>query len=59
MDSEKKQHRLVRALNDDPERSPQELLAHMRSAVDGFVREARQYDDLTMLCVEYKGRGYQ
>ena len=27
----------------------------MRRAVDGFVQEAEQFDDLTMLCLEYKG----
>ena len=23
-------------------------------AVDGFVRDAEQFDDLTMMCIEYK-----
>ena len=27
----------------------------MRGAVDAFVRDAEQFDDLTMLCLEYKG----
>ena len=25
------------------------------SAVDRFVQDAEQFDDLTMLCLEYKG----
>ena len=34
-----------------------EVLKNMRSAVDGFVLDAEQFDDLTMLCLEYKGSG--
>ena len=30
------------------------ILANVRSAVDEFVGEAEQFDDLTMLCMEYK-----
>ena len=37
------------------DRSPEELLACVKSAVDVFVGEAEQFDDLTMLCLEYKG----
>ena len=32
-----------------------EVLKNMRGAVDGFVLDATQVDDLTMLCLEYKG----
>ncbi len=48
--------RMLEALNEDPAASPEQLLGHVRRAVDGFVKEAEQFDDLTMLCVEYKGR---
>ena len=48
--------RMLAALNEDPAASPEQLLGHVRRAVDGFVKEAEQFDDLTMLCVEYKGR---
>lgn len=27
--------------------------------VDDFVRDAEQFDDLTMLCLEYKGKTQQ
>ena len=47
--------RMIEALNDDPEATPKEILEHMRDAVAGFVLDAEQFDDLTMLCVEYKG----
>lgn len=48
--------RMLAALNENPDDSPAELLADVRRAVDGFVQDAEQYDDLTMLCIEYKGR---
>ena len=35
---------------------PEQLLKHVRRAVDAFVDEAEQFDDLTMLCLEYKGK---
>ena len=39
----------------EPTASPEKVLYNVREAVDGFVLEAEQFDDLTMLCVEYKG----
>ena len=47
--------RMLEALNRAPERRPEEILAGVRGAVDAFVGEAEQFDDLTMLCVEYRG----
>ena len=49
--------RMVEALNRNPGDSPAEILFNVRRAVDGFVQDAEQYDDLTMLCIEYKGLG--
>ena len=49
--------RMLAALNASPEASPQELLNNVRRAVDGFMKDAEQFDDLTMLCLEYRGRG--
>ena len=46
---------MIDALNRDPAASPEELLANVGRAVDGFVMNAEQFDDLTMLCLEYKG----
>jgi len=46
---------MVEVLNVDPEAAPREVLGNVRSAVDGFVRDAEQFDDLTMLCLEYRG----
>ena len=47
--------RMLTALNRDPEAGPKEILHNVRSAVDEFVQAAEQFDDLTMLCLEYRG----
>ena len=47
--------RMVSALNERPDAAPQDVLKNVRRAVDAFVRGAEQFDDLTMLCLEYKG----
>ena len=46
---------MIHALNVRLDADPMEVLENMRSAVDGFVLDAEQFDDLTMLCLEYKG----
>ena len=48
--------RMIDALNADPKADPKEVLRTVRAAVDGFVGAAEQFDDLTMLCLEYRGR---
>ena len=47
--------RMLEALNKDVAASPENILKQVREGVDGFVKEAEQFDDLTMLCVEYRG----
>ncbi len=48
--------RTLEALNAVPGgASPQEVLAEVRKAVDAFVQDAPQFDDLTMLGLKYKG----
>jgi sigma-B regulation protein RsbU (phosphoserine phosphatase) len=47
--------RMVDALNAGRDGTPQEILKTIRQAVDGFVKDAEQFDDLTMMCLEYKG----
>ena len=49
--------RMLDALNETPEETPQNILAQVRRSVDAFVGDAEQFDDLTMLCLEYKGTG--
>ena len=41
--------RLVDALNEKPDVPPEQLLGNVRSAVDEFVGDEPQFDDLTML----------
>ncbi|MCR5296019.1 MAG: SpoIIE family protein phosphatase [Clostridiales bacterium] len=47
--------RMLEALNEKPDDAPANILKNVRKAVDGFVKEAEQFDDLTMLCLEYYG----
>ena len=47
--------RVLEALNAEPDRSPRALLEGVHRAVDRFVGEAEQFDDLTMLCLKYLG----
>ena len=47
--------RLLDALNEAKGAAPKELLQAVRKSVDEFVKEAEQFDDLTMLGLEYKG----
>ena len=48
--------RLLDVLNENTQCSVTETLVHMKEAVREFVDGAEQFDDLTMLCLEYKGR---
>lgn len=47
--------RMIEALNKDPNASPEEVLENVRAGVDAFVKNAEQFDDLTMLCLKYRG----
>lgn len=46
--------RLSEALNAHASESPQQICAAVRADIDAFVKEAPQFDDITMLCLEYK-----
>ena len=48
---------MLDTLNRMPEADPETLLREVHTAVDRFVRGAEQFDDLTMLCLEYRGAG--
>ena len=47
--------RILQVLNEKASASPRAILNHVTGAVNEFVRDAEQFDDLTMLCLEYKG----
>ena len=46
---------MLDALNENCESHTEVILNGVKNAVDGFVKEAEQFDDLTMMCIEYKG----
>ncbi|MCR5473876.1 MAG: SpoIIE family protein phosphatase [Lachnospiraceae bacterium] len=46
--------RMIESLNRHKEDSPRQLLENLRRDVDGFVGDAPQFDDLTMMCVQLK-----
>ena len=48
--------RMLLALNSEPDASPQRLLNNVRGAIDAFVGDAPQFDDITMLGFSYLGR---
>jgi sigma-B regulation protein RsbU (phosphoserine phosphatase) len=47
--------RTLAAVNIAPDASVEEILANVDSEVKKFAGEAEQFDDLTMLCLEYLG----
>ena len=47
--------RMLEALNTDPDADPESVLKNVRDAVDCFVKDGEQFDDLTMMCMEYRG----
>lgn len=49
--------RLESVLAKNSEKAPSELLPLVKADVDAFVGDADQFDDITMLCIEFKGNG--
>ena len=49
-----KTDRMLEALNKEPDASPERLLGNVHTAVNEFVGEAPQFDDLTMLAITIK-----
>ena len=49
--------RMLDVLNSQPDRKPHALLETMKREIDVFVGEAPQFDDITMLCLDYFGPG--
>ena len=49
--------RMLGALNMNPEAKPEELLKNVQKHIDAFVGDAPQFDDITMLSLQYRGTG--
>ena len=47
--------RTLEVLNRDVSASPEQMLKNIKEGVDAFVKDAVQFDDLTMLALEYRG----
>ncbi len=48
--------RLKKALDTHRQESPEQILVSIKKDIDEFVGEAPQFDDITMLCLEYRQR---
>lgn len=48
--------RLTAVLNTVKDKSPNEILPAVKEDIDRFVGQAPQFDDITMLCLEYTAR---
>ena len=48
--------RMIAALNRDSSAHPKDILVNVREDIREFVKNAEQFDDMTMLCIEYLGK---
>ena len=48
--------RMTDALNEYLDEKPRPLIESMRESVNKFVKDAEQFDDITMMCLEYAGK---
>ncbi len=48
--------RLLKALNQEPDADPETTLKNIRKALNDFVKEAEQFDDVTMMNLLYIGQ---
>jgi sigma-B regulation protein RsbU (phosphoserine phosphatase) len=44
------------ALNEEPDAGTVKIVENVKASVERFVKDEEQFDDLTMLCLEYKGK---
>ena len=47
--------RMLKALNRNPDAPPQAVLSNVMEGIESFVADAEQFDDITMLCLTYRG----
>ncbi len=48
--------RMIEALRSCEDEHPEQILSAVNESINAFVGNAPQFDDLTMLCIEYKGK---
>ena len=48
--------RMLDVLNENRDRSPEDEINAVREAIAGFAGDTEQFDDMTMLCLEYTGK---
>ena len=48
------EERMIDALNIHAESAPETIIGDVRKNIDAFVKEAPQFDDITMLCLRYR-----
>ena len=48
--------RMTDALNEYIDERPRAVIEGMRESVNKFVKDAEQFDDITMMCLEYAGK---
>jgi sigma-B regulation protein RsbU (phosphoserine phosphatase) len=46
--------RMLEALNKEANASPEQILKNVKDSVSDFVKDAEQFDDMTMMCIEIK-----
>lgn len=51
--------RLGKILNAQKHTSPSEILTAVKADIDNFVGDAPQFDDITMLCLEYRAKAQE
>ena len=49
--------RMLEALNKDPDAAPKQTLQNVMEGISAFMDGAEQFDDITMLCLKYRGPG--
>ncbi|WP_408071196.1 PP2C family protein-serine/threonine phosphatase [Butyrivibrio sp. JL13D10] len=51
------EEKLLGALNKNPDADPKTIDGNVRNSITAFVKDAPQFDDITMLCLKYYGTG--
>lgn len=47
--------RMLASINSHSDQKPREMLAAVREDMDSFIGQCEQFDDITMMCIEYAG----